>query len=199
MTAPSINEAVFQALLDQIDKLNEIELVAYRKLSSQFKTQYILKGDYLWTLDDKQDRVFFIHDGIFAEYLQKQKGSHVVRFYQAQSFAFSEDTVLYDASPETFTKCIASGMVASVPYEVLSSIASEYHLGFHFLESLVQITMKEYRQSTYEMLQTIGTHRLHAAQEKFPEILDRLPRTELAEYLGISRASLFRSLKETSK
>jgi hypothetical protein len=46
------------------------------------------------------------------------------------------------------------------------------------------------------MLQTSGIHRIHATMEQFPEVLDLIPRKELADYLGISRASLFRSLKQ---
>jgi len=69
-------------------------------------------------------------------------------------------------------------------------------LGSRLLTSLIELSMTEYRNTTYEMLQTSGIHRITAALEQFPDVLDLIPRKDLADYLGISRASLFRSLKQ---
>jgi CRP-like cAMP-binding protein len=55
--------------------------------------------------------------------------------------------------------------------------------------------MTEYRNTTYEMLQASGRARLQAAISQSPNLLNIIPRKELADYLGLSRASLFRALK----
>jgi hypothetical protein len=68
--------------------------------------------------------------------------------------------------------------------------------GVKLLTGLIELSMTEYRNTTYEMLQTSGTDRINAALEQFPDLLNIIPRKELADYLGISRASLFRSLKQ---
>ena len=86
--------------------------------------------------------------------------------------------------------------MASISASALAEYLVNEELGWKLLPSLIVLSMTEYRNTTYEMLQTGGINRIHAAIEQFPDILYLIPRKQLADYLGISRASLFRSLKQ---
>jgi hypothetical protein len=86
-------------------------------------------------------------------------------------------------------------VIASVPKKILLDQTLHKVVGTKLLSILVNLSMTEYRNTTYEMLQSNGTSRLKAAISQSPNLLNIIPRKELADYLGLSRASLFRALK----
>lgn len=196
MTLMSENESVFYALLSYLDIDTKEETNALKELSSKFIINRFDPGDILWSMDTSSGMLHFVVDGAFAEYLQTNGQKQILRLYRKGKFAFSEDLLLYSKSPESFATCVVKGKVASVPKRVLVNVLDEYGLATSLLEALLSIALLEYRNSTYELLQTTGVNRINAALEQFPDLLTMIPRSELADYLGISRASLFRSLKK---
>lgn len=169
---------------------------ALKSLARRFSIRTFKEGDTLWELDTASGQLFFILSGAFAEYLMDGRTPHLLRFYSKNRFAYSEDLILYSTRPATFAKCLVEARVASIPAGTLAEYLMNEELGGKLLTSLIELSMTEYRNTTYEMLQTNGIHRINAAIEQFPDVLDLIPRKELADYLGISRASLFRSLKQ---
>jgi CRP-like cAMP-binding protein len=180
-------ERLHYGLLSHIQLQGDGEAEVLRALSNKFILRNVRGGDTLWDLDSESGDLHFILEGTFAEYLKRGAQSFILRFYRPGKFAFSEDLLLYSKHSDTFSKALSSAKVASLPYVHFQNALRQGGLG---------VKLMEYRNTTYEMLQTSGTNRIHAALEQFPDLLHLIPRRELADYLGISRASLFRSLKE---
>ena len=187
-----VHEALSQHV--QLDKAEDQE--ALRSLAQRFSIRIFKEGDYLWELSARTGQLHFILSGVFAEYLVDGRVPHILRFYPKNRFAYSEDLILYSTNPATYATCLVEARVASISASALAEYLANEELGGKLLPSLIVLSMTEYRNTTYEMLQTGGIHRIHAAIEQFPDILYLIPRKQLADYLGISRASLFRSLKQ---
>lgn len=189
-------DIIYEGLSLHIQHVDAADHEALKSLARRFTIRTYKEGDDLWELGTSLGQLHFILTGAFAEYLQEGRTPHLLRFYSKNRFAYSEDLILYSSRPATFVKCLVEARVASIPANVLEEYLMNEKLGNQLLTSLIELSMTEYRNTTYEMLQTSGIHRIHAAMEQFPEVLDLIPRKELADYLGISRASLFRSLKQ---
>ena len=189
-------ERLHYGLLSHIQLQGDGEAEALRALSNKFILRNVQSGDTLWDLDSESGDLHFILEGTFAEYLKRGAQSFILRFYRPGKFAFSEDLLLYSKHSDTFSKALSSAKVASLPSVHFQNALRQGGLGVKLMEVLINLSMTEYRNTTYEMLQTSGTNRIHAALEQFPDLLHLIPRRELTDYLGISRASLFRSLKE---
>ena len=187
-----VHEALSQHV--ELDKAEEHQ--ALRSLAKRFSIRTFKEGDFLWELNSSSGQLHFILSGVFAEYLMDRRVPHILRFYPKNRFAYSEDLILYSTNPATYATCLLEARVASIPASALAEYLANEELGGKLLPSLIVLSMTEYRNTTYEMLQTNGIHRIHAAIEQFPDVLDLIPRKQLADYLGISRASLFRSLKQ---
>lgn len=187
-----VHEALSQHV--QLDKAEDQE--ALRSLAQRFSIRTLKKDDSLWELSTRTGQLHFILSGVFAEYLVDGRVPHILRFYPKNRFAYSEDLILYSTNPATYATCLVEARVASISASALAEYLVNEELGGKLLPSLIVLSMTEYRNTTYEMLQTGGIHRIHAAIEQFPDILYLIPRKQLADYLGISRASLFRSLKQ---
>ena len=187
-----VHEALSQHV--QLDKAEDQE--ALRSLAQRFSIRTFKEDDSLWELSTRTGQLHFILSGVFAEYLVDGRVPHILRFYPKNRFAYSEDLILYSTNPATYATCLVEARVASISAGALAEYLVNEELGGKLLPSLMVLSMTEYRNTTYEMLQTGGIHRIHAAIEQFPDILSLIPRKQLADYLGISRASLFRSLKQ---
>ena len=189
-------ERLHYGLLSHIQLQGDVEVQALRELSSKFTFRDVPAGHTLWDLNSDTGDLHFIFEGTFAEYLQRGSHSFIFRFYRPGKFAFSEDLLLYSKRSDTFSKALSHAKIASLPSIHFQNTLRQGGLGAKLMEVLINLSMTEYRNTTYEMLQTSGTNRIHAALEQFPDLLHLIPRRELADYLGISRASLFRSIKE---
>lgn len=168
---------------------------ALQSLSKEFSMRTFKEGELLWDLSTHSGQLHFILSGAFSEYIMHGSTPHLLRFYAKNRFAYSEDLILYSASSASYATCLVEARVASITAVTLDEYLTKEKLGGKLLTSLIELSMTEYRNTTYEMLQTNGIHRIHAAIEQFPDVLNLIPRKELADYLGISRASLFRSLR----
>ena len=189
-------ERLHYGLLSHIKLQGDVEIQALSELSSKFILRTVPNGHILWDLSSNSGDLNFILEGTFAEYLQRGSHSFILRFHRPSKFAFSEDLLLYSKRSDTYSKALSHAKVASLPSVHFQNALRQGGLGAKLVEALINLSMTEYRNTTYEMLQTSGTNRIHAALEQFPDLLHLIPRSELADYFGISRASLFRSLKE---
>ncbi|MDC0614782.1 hypothetical protein OAP05_02670 [Schleiferiaceae bacterium] len=189
-------ERLHYGLLSHIQLQGDVEVQALRELSSKFTLRDVPAGHTLWDLNSDTGDLHFIFEGTFAEYLQRGTHSFILRFSRPGKFAFSEDLLLYSKRSDTYSKALSHSKVASLPSVHFQNALRQGGLGAKLMEVLINLSMTEYRNTTYEMLQTSGTNRIHAALEQFSDLLHLIPRRELADYIGISRASLFRSLKE---
>jgi CRP-like cAMP-binding protein len=189
-------DLILEGLSLHIKIVHPEEHLALKSLARRFTIRTYKVGDKLWELDTTSGQLFFILSGAFAEYLMEGMDPHLFRFYLKNGFAYSEDLILYSTRPATYAHCLTDARVATIPAGILADYLMNEALGGKLLMSLIELSMTEYRNTTYKMLQTSGIHRINAAIEQFPDVLDLIPRKELADYLGISRASLFRSLKQ---
>ena len=169
---------------------NELE-----RLSEKFTFSKLVRDDKLWSEGLDNDLLYFVLSGSFGEYLRQPSGTSLIRLYQSEKFAFSEDLLLYGVPSETYCVALTDGVVASISKTQLLSSTGATTLGPKLIALLINLSMIEYRNTTYEMLQTNGKTRIKAALGQSPNLLNIIPRKELADYLGISRASLFRALK----
>jgi CRP-like cAMP-binding protein len=183
-------------LLSHVSLHDDLDQDKLRSLSKLFNVQSYLREDKLWDLTSEKGELHFILSGAFSEKLVRGKDSYILRFYRKGKFAFSEDLLLYSTKSETECECLLDAKIASIPVSQLFSFLANDALSSRLIGVLIGMSLTEYRNTTYEMLQTNGTHRISAALEQFPDLLNIIPRKELADYLGISRASLFRSLKQ---
>lgn len=189
------HDAVYNGLYAHLRIDSQEDRDELHEFSRRFTFKMYSVGDELWSLNSTEGELHVVLSGAFGEYLRVKNEDHLLRFYRQGKCAFSEDLLIYSKPSETYNKCLADGVVASIPRSQIKMISESRDFGTRLIAGLINLSMTEYRHTTYEMLQSSGQNRIKAALEQFPDLLHIIPRREMAEYLGISRASLFRSLK----
>lgn len=197
MVSSNKSETIFKGLLSIYPIVHDFEREELYTLSKEFAFDQLSRGDYLWSEGLDQDNLYFIVSGSCGEYLRHGDDESLIRFYHEGKFAFSEDLLIYSVPSETRCIALTEAIVASIPKQVLMDDTLHQIVGAKLLSILINLSMTEYRNTTYEMLQANGKTRLQAAISQSPNLLNIIPRKELADYLGLSRASLFRALKSS--
>jgi CRP-like cAMP-binding protein len=195
MVTSNKSELILKGLLSIYPISHDFERKELHTLSKEFVIQKVERGFQLWAEGLDKDNLYFIVSGACGEYLRHNNEESLIRFYQQDKFAFSEDILIYSVPSETRCITLIESVIASVPKKILLDQTLHKVVGTKLLSILVNLSMTEYRNTTYEMLQSNGTSRLKAAISQSPNLLNIIPRKELADYLGLSRASLFRALK----
>ena len=195
MVSTNKSELILKGLLSIYPISHDFERQELLTLSNEFHWRHIHRGDLLWAEGLDKDHLYFIVNGSCAEYLQHDSQESLIRFYHEGKFAFSEDILIYGVPSETRCVALTDAVIASCPKQVLLDDTLDKVVGAKLLSILLNFSMTEYRNTTYEMLQASGRARLQAAISQSPHLLNIIPRKELADYLGLSRASLFRALK----
>jgi CRP-like cAMP-binding protein len=195
MTDRIDHDAVYNVLFANLRISSVEDSYKLREFSRRFVFKTYAPGDELWSLQSTEGDLQVILTGAFGEYLKEQDEYHLLRFYRKGKCTFSEDLLIYSQPAETIAKCLVEGVVASIPRAQILHMSEGNDFGPRLISGLINLSMTEYHHTTYEMLQTSVESRIKAALEQFPELLNVIPRKELADYLGISRASLFRTLK----
>lgn len=199
MISYSDDQLIYRGLLNHISSDSPEILEALKRLSKSFDIHRYKEGDVLWDWGTMESKLCFVLSGVAIEYIKTNRYHHILRMYRSGKFMFPEDPFLYSAPSETYCKMQVPGKVACITVKQMNALVENGAIDSLLIASLLELSMTEYRQSTYELLQTSGVNRINAALEQFPDLLDVLPRDDVAAYLGISRASLFRSLKQREK
>jgi CRP-like cAMP-binding protein len=195
MDSSNKSELILKGLQSIYPIGHDFERKGLYTLSTAFTYQKVERGYQLWAEGLDQANLYFIVSGACGEYLRHDGEESLIRFYQKDKFAFSEDILIYSVPSETRCTTLTDSVIASIPKQILLDETLHKIVGAKLLSILINLSMTEYRNTTYEMLQSNGTSRLKAAIGQSPNLLNIIPRKELADYLGLSRASLFRAFK----
>ena len=188
------SEYILKGLLSLYPISQDFEREELYTLSNEFEIQNFCRGEHLWSQGLDRDNLYFVISGSCGEYLLHDKNESLIRLYQDEKFAFSEDLLIYGVPSETRCVALTESSIASISKKILLDDTFHKSVGAKLLSILLNFSMTEYRNTTYEMLQSSGKTRLRAAISQSPNLLNIIPRKELADYLGLSRASLFRAL-----
>lgn len=195
MVTTNKSEPILKGLMSIFPIGHDYERKELMALANEFEIRSVERGFQLWAEGLDQSKLYFIVSGSCGEYLRHPRGESLIRFYQDGKFAFSEDILLYSAPSESRCVALTKSVIASVPKVKLLDNALFDSVAAKLLGVLINLSMTEYRNTTYEMLQSSGKARLQAVIYQSPNLLNIIPRKELSDYLGVSRASLFRALK----
>ena len=188
-------ESIYFGILTHFIVEQESDKHELEALSKEFSCKTIDPGQTLWSLGLDSGDLHFVLEGAFGEYLKVDGENHLLRLYRKGKFAFSEDLLIYNSASQSTCVSLIPSKIATISKDLLPQLTSTNDIGSRLISALINYSMTEYRNTTYEMLQNTGQNRLKAALEQFPDLLNIIPRRDLADYLGISRASLFRTLK----
>jgi len=176
--------------IEQITPLTDEE---FEQIQTLFTKKRVLKNQYLLHEGDDTKYEFFVLSGLYKVFFLDENGKEFIIQFAQDNWWMSDYPSFYREQPSTvFIECIEAGEVLMSTLETRNKLATEFHKmanfqriklanGFVALQGRIKLLLNSTPQERYE-----------AFVKLYPNLLQRLPKKLIAEYLGVSRETLSR-------
>jgi len=151
------------------------------------------KGDFLLHQGVREMTQYFILDGILKRVVSNAEGKEMILRFADENDMETSYAALRLGTPTPYgIVCVTKVRVATLPLkEWIAFLSRHPHAKEHF-EYAVMKGMSEIMAHTITLHLLDAPGRVHRFMRKHPELIDRIPRKELASYLNLSAETLSR-------
>ncbi|WP_027388067.1 Crp/Fnr family transcriptional regulator [Chryseobacterium gregarium] len=162
-------------------------------LDSFFKTRKLKKHQYLIQENESVTHLFFVVKGLLKASLTDKEGKeHIIQF-AVENWWISDFQAFYNNVPSvTNIHCLEEVEVCGISKENLEKMCSENHKIEHFFRIKNSFGYVALQQRILSLLTTNAKERFEQFSSQYPQLLQRIPKTIIASYLGVSRETLSR-------
>jgi len=191
-----LNKKLLQPHIDLFKDFPDTELSAIKDM---FKLESYRKGDYIVKENDKVAYVYYLQKGLLKlSYMNEQAKELIVSF--ATEFWWETDFMaFYNQSRAIFNlQCLEDTDVYCLHYQDYKKLVDKPIFNRYFLEKSLRGHITN-QQRILSLLGMSPRERYEQFLELYPSLPARIPKSVLAQYLGLSRETLSRLYKNTTK
>lgn len=159
------------------------------------------KGSIITELAPPNKDFWFLCDGFLKEIYKNpfQNEDALFNFIPPSSVFVNEDSLFYNKRPQHYYKAYTDVIIASLSHEKFQELKNTYPAIIKlYLSGTAEI--QKNRRSRLLMLRMSNTQdRIDCVREQRGDLYKIMDRVTLAQYIGVSRASLYRAFDKTGK
>ncbi|MBT2621165.1 Crp/Fnr family transcriptional regulator [Chryseobacterium sp. ISL-6] len=179
-----------------LNSIREISKEDFDLIYHYTEIREIKSGEILLHEGKIAKELFFVADGILKIVSTNEKGNEVIQFFiKENKFC----TILYSFTEEVISR---EEIIAATPVRVLVFPKKKLNELFeklpyfkNMLESITQQTLLEKIKVRNRLMGEEASIRYHKFISEYPDLMLRLPLSDVASYLGITQQSLSRIRK----
>lgn len=181
------------ALRQHIEKVTEISDAEFEYMYSLFSKKKLKKHQFLIQEDAKVLNDYWVVSGLLKAYLTDDNGKiHILQFAM-EDWWVSDYQALNNNSPATIAiDCVEDCELLVLSKAHKEKLCSEVHHVSEFFRKKSSMGYVALQQRILLLLNKNPQERYNRLFELQPLLLQRLPKTLLASYLGVSRETLSR-------
>ena len=151
------------------------------------------KGDFLLYQGVREMEQYFIVDGILKRVVSNKEGKEMIlRFADEREMETSYAAWRLGTPTPYGIVCVTKARVATLPLKEWIAFLNRHPEAKEHFEYAVMKGMSEIMAHTITLHLLDAPGRVHRFMRKHPELIDRIPRKELASYLNLSAETLSR-------
>lgn len=177
----------------QFGNLNkqQIDLITSKATETELR-----KDEYYWEAGKTVKQIGFLTDGVLRVYYYNNKGEEITRYFIDENhLILSGNTIDEMYTPSEYLSAITDCRLVVFSKQNWKDI-SETIIGW---ENIIQKIISKYHSEKMarrsELISQDGTERYLDFIQKFPILVNRVPLSFIASYLGITQSSLSRIRK----
>lgn len=176
--------------IGQITRLSNEE---FNYVQSFFTLKRVRKNQYLIHEGDEVKHEFLVLSGIFKVFYVDENGKEFILMFAKENWWMSDYPAFFrNQKASMFVECIEAGEVLFSSLESREKLASEFHKMEHFFRVKLTNGYIALQQRIKLLLSSTPIERFEAFSKLYPDLLQKLPKKLVAEYLGVSRETLSR-------
>jgi len=181
------------SLRSHIEKIVPLTDDEYAFVQSHFTTQHFKKHDFLITEGEPVPHTYFVISGLLKlVHIDDMAKEHIVAFAM-EDWWESDFMAFYNSSKATMSlQCLEDTTVLCLTLKNYNRLCSGLHKMEHFLLMKANAGHIAAQQRILSFLTSNAKERYEKLLKRYPSLFQRVPKTQLASYLGVSRETLSR-------
>ena len=182
----------FIAYILQFGNLNKQQIAFIKSKGAEIELH---KDDYYWEAGKTVKQIGFLTDGVFRVYYYNNKSEEITRYFIDENHLILSGTIDEMYTPSEYLSAITDCKLVVFSIQDWKEI-SETIIGWDaILQKIVSKYHSEKLARRSELISQDGTERYLDFIQKFPTLVNRVPLSFIASYLGITQSSLSRIRK----
>lgn len=178
--------------IDLFENISDSEFVV---LKSLFHYKKYRKGDFIITENDKVDHIYFIRSGLVKLSYFDDDSKEFILSFAYENWWETDFPAFYNQTKSTLTlQCIENTETYRLSFNDFIMMLDRFNLSKYFLEKSIKSTIAN-QTRILSLLKHKPREQYEQFQQLYPLLLQRIPKSVLCLYLGISRETLSRLYK----
>lgn len=181
---------VLRQHFEEIIQLNDAE---FEYILSHFVAKKYRKHQFVIQEGAVVDQEFFVVKGLLKASLFNLEGKeHIVQFAM-ENWWVSDYEALNNHTPARLNiDCIANSELLCISFKNKNKLCAEFHKLEHFFRIKTSSGYVSLQKRILSLLSNDAQTRYRELFEKYPALFQRVPKSLIAAYLGVSRETLSR-------
>ncbi|WP_326983480.1 Crp/Fnr family transcriptional regulator [Chryseobacterium sp. MYb264] len=165
----------------------------FEYVNSFFKFKKLKKHQYLIQENEQVTHIYFVIKGLLKASFIDQEGKEHIAQFAMENWWVSDFNSFYNNMPSVMTiDCLEDVELVYISKENLEKICAENHKIEHFFRLKNSFGYVALQQRILSLLTTNAKERFEQFSHQYPQLLQRISKTIIASYLGVSRETLSR-------
>jgi len=180
-------------LRKHFEELITLSDVEFDSLASYFKLRKLKKHQYLIQENEAITNIYFVVKGLLkASYIDAHGKEHIIQFAM-ENWWISDFQAFYTEVPSvTSIHCLEDVELYALSKSDLEKLCLENHKVEHFFRIKNSLGYVALQKRILSLLTTDAKERFEQFSKQYPTLNQRVSKTIIASYLGISRETLSR-------
>jgi CRP-like cAMP-binding protein len=180
----------FRRHFEKITPLTDKE---FEYILSHFTTKKLKKHQFLIQENDDVLNSYFVVKGLLKAYhIDKNDKEHILQFAMEDWWISDFQAYFNQTKATLYIDCIEEVEVLCLSHENQEKICAELHQVEHFFRKKLNMGYVGLQQRILSMLNNNTKERYGQLLLQHPNLFQRVPKTLIASYLGVSRETLSR-------
>lgn len=182
-----------EALRKHIEKISPLTDDEFERISSHFSYRRVKKGQYLVHEGDEVKQEYLVLKGICKVFFIDPEGRERVVLFAREDWWMTDHTAFFkQQTAGMFVECLEDGEVLCLTFEGREKLSTEFHKMEHFFRVKLTNAYVALQQRIVLLLSSTPQKRFDEFCKLYPDLMQRVPKKYIAEYLGVSRETLSR-------
>lgn len=186
-------------LKNNIDIFKDLTDKEFFELKNVFHSKKYVKGDFIIKENDKVQNIYFILSGLVKLSYFDANAKEIILSFAYENWWDTDFSAFYNQTQATLTlQCLEDTEVYSLTFDNYLMILDKYRLSKYFLEKSIRGHIASQKR-ILSLLTLTPQGRYEQFLQLYPLLIQRIPKSVLSLYLGVSRETLSRLYRKTKK
>lgn len=182
-----------QKLRQHFEKITPLTDQEFDYILSHFTTKKLKKHQYLIQEDDSVTNDYFVVEGLLkASHTDKEGKEYILQFAMEDWWVTDYQAYFSQTKATLNIDCIENAELLCLSLQNRDKICSELHKIEHFFRRKSNMGYIALQRRILSLLNSSAKERYEQLLQQYPSLFQRLPKTLIASYLGVSRETLSR-------